>query len=114
LLRYVPCCLFLWGADAHVTLTILQPPSVSIPFAELIFRDIRVRGSLICSAEEAREMLQIVAEHNVSVETNVFKGLGEIEKLVELAESGKMKGKGVIEMDPEQIRDEQKSGVKLV
>jgi propanol-preferring alcohol dehydrogenase len=102
------------GADVDMPLTILQPPNVTIPFAELIFRDIRVRGSLICSAEEAREMLQIVAAHNVSVETNIFKGLGEIEKLVELAESGKMKGKGVIEMDSEQIRDEQKSGVKLV
>jgi propanol-preferring alcohol dehydrogenase len=97
-----------------MSLTILQPPNVSIPFAELIFRDIRVRGSLICSAEEAREMLQVVAEHGVSVKTNVFTGLSEIEKLVEFAESGRMKGKGVIEMDPEQIRDEGKSGVKLV
>jgi propanol-preferring alcohol dehydrogenase len=48
------------------------------------------------------------------VETNIFKGLGEIEKLTELAESGKMKGKGVIVMDPEQIQTEKKSGVELV
>jgi propanol-preferring alcohol dehydrogenase len=101
-------------SDVDVLLTTSQPPNVSIPFAELIFRDIRVRGSLICSPEEAREMLQVVAEHGVSVETNVFKGLGEIEKLTELAESGKMKGKGVIVMDPEQIQTEKKSGVELV
>jgi propanol-preferring alcohol dehydrogenase len=96
-----------------VLLTTLQPPNVSIPFAELVFRDIRVRGSLICSPDEAREMLQVVAEHGISVETNSFKGLSEIEKLVELAESGKMKGKGVIIIDPEQVQKEKRENVKL-
>lgn len=55
-------------------------------------------------------MLSIVAEHGVSVNTNAFKGLGEMEKLFELAESGKMKGKGVVIMDQSQI-DAQEKGV---
>ncbi|KAL1611065.1 hypothetical protein SLS59_000702 [Nothophoma quercina] len=88
---------------------IAQPENVSIPFQELIFRDIRVRGSLICSPEEARQMLQVVAEHGVTVNANSFSGLGEIEKLVHLTESGKMKGKGVIIMDPEQIKKEKEN-----
>lgn len=89
---------------------IAQPDNVSIPFRELVFRDIRVRGSLICSAEEAREMLQVVGEHGISVKTNVFHRLDELEKLVALAHSGKMSGKGVLVMDNEQIEKEKKNG----
>ncbi|KAJ4408068.1 hypothetical protein N0V91_003416 [Didymella pomorum] len=88
---------------------IAQPENVTIPFQELIFRDIRVRGSLISSPQEARDMLQIVAEHGISVNGNPFNGLGEIEKLVHLAESGKMKGKGLLIMDPEQIKKEKEN-----
>ena len=86
-----------------------KPDNVSIPFQELIFRDIRVRGSLISSPQEARDMLQIVAEHGISVNGNSFKGLEEIDKLVHLAESGKMKGKGLLIMDPEQIKKEKEN-----
>ena len=86
----------------------LQPENVTIPFREIIFRDIRVRGSLICSAQEAQDMLRVVSEHNISVNTNVFKGLGEMEKLIEFAESGKMKGKGIIIIDQAQVDAEGK------
>lgn len=74
-----------------------------------MFRDIRVRGSLISSPQEARDMLQLVAEHGISVNGNPFHGLGEIEKLVRLAESGRMKGKGLVIVDPEQIRKEKEN-----
>lgn len=86
------------------SINIDQPENVSIPFPELIFRDIRIRGSVISTPKEARQMLDVVAEHGISVETNAFNGLGEIERLVELAEGGKMKGKGILIMDPEQLR----------
>ncbi|KAH3916278.1 hypothetical protein HBH56_071090 [Parastagonospora nodorum] len=92
---------------------IAQPENVAIPFRELIFRDIRVRGSLIGSPNEARDMLQIVAEHNISVETNAFRGLGELEKLVHLAHSGKMKGKGIIVMTDEHVPKEKEIGAAL-
>lgn len=81
---------------------IAQPENVVVPFRELVFRDIRVRGSLISTPQEARDMLQLVAEHGISVRTNAFKGLGEIAKMVELAESGKMSGKGVLILDKSQ------------
>jgi propanol-preferring alcohol dehydrogenase len=38
-------------------------------------------------------MLNRVSKHNIKVQTNAFKGLSEIPKAVELAHSGKMKGK---------------------
>jgi len=92
---------------------IAQPDDVSIPFAELIFRDIRVRGSVICSPEEGREMLRFVAEHGISVETNAFEGLGEIEKVVSLAHSGKMRGKGIVVVDREQVERERGIGATV-
>lgn len=59
-------------------------------------------------------MLQVVAEHKITVKTNPFNGLKEIPKLVELAHGGHMKGKGIIIVDPEQIEKEKKAGVQLV
>ncbi|KAJ9664798.1 hypothetical protein H2201_005019 [Coniosporium apollinis] len=93
---------------------IAQPTEVCIPFAEYIFRDIRVRGSLICSREEAKRMLDIVAEHRISVKTNPFNGLKEITKLTDLVHGGKMAGKGIIIVDPEQIEKEKQSGLEMV
>jgi len=92
----------------------MQPENVSIPFQELIFRDIRVRGSLICSPEEAKRMLDVVAEHKITVKTNAFHGLKEIKKLIELAEGGHMKGKGIIIVDQKQIDKERKVDMELV
>ncbi|KAI9840657.1 MAG: hypothetical protein M1837_001381 [Sclerophora amabilis] len=78
---------------------IAQPDEVSIPFAELIFRDIHVQGSLISSRGEAQRMLELVAEHGIRVHTNIFHGLEQVPNLVELAHGGKMAGKGVIIVD---------------
>ncbi|KAL9004018.1 MAG: hypothetical protein Q9188_003159 [Gyalolechia gomerana] len=92
---------------------IAQPPEVSIPFAELIFRDIRVHGSLTSSRNEAQRMLEFVAEHNITVKTNPFFGLKEIPRLIELAHSGKMAGKGVIIVDEDEIRGgKERRGIK--
>ncbi|CAO2649173.1 Nn.00g101220.m01.CDS01 [Neocucurbitaria sp. VM-36] len=82
---------------------IAQPTHVSVPFRELVFRDIRIRGSLIASPEEARGMLEVVAEHGIKVRTNVFEGLGEVGRVVEFAESGRMVGKGVVVLDRGQV-----------
>ena len=75
-----------------------------MPFAELIFRDIRLKGSLISTRAEAQHMLEIVAEHNITVKTNPFFGLHAIPKLLELAHSGKMAGKCVVIVDEEEIK----------
>jgi propanol-preferring alcohol dehydrogenase len=90
-----------------------QPHGVVIPFQELILRDIRVRGSAVATLNDAQDMLELVALHGITVQTNSFRGLGEIEKLVELAHGGKMKGKGIVIMDHEQIERGKKIGAAL-
>lgn len=53
-------------------------------------------------------MLELVAKHNISVNANAFKGLAEMDRLIELAENGKVKGKGIVIMDQAQIDAEGK------
>jgi len=59
-------------------------------------------------------MLDVVTKHKISVSKTVFNGLAEIPKLIELAESGKLVGKGIIVVDPQQIEEERKTGIELV
>ncbi|KAK6859398.1 alcohol dehydrogenase GroES-like domain-containing protein [Apiospora arundinis] len=82
---------------------VAQPDEVCIPFQEFVFRDIRVKGSLLCSPEESRSMLEAVAEHGIEVKTNVFRGLESIEDLMAKVKEGKIQGKAVIVVDQEQI-----------
>ncbi|KAI7003931.1 hypothetical protein D0867_13268 [Hortaea werneckii] len=92
---------------------VAQPNEVKIPFPELIFRDIRVRGSLVSSAEESKSMLKCIAEHGISVKTNPFQGLDKIHELVEMVHGGKIQGKALIVVDQEQIDNEKNIGAKF-
>ncbi|KAL8788613.1 MAG: hypothetical protein Q9195_007208 [Heterodermia aff. obscurata] len=78
---------------------IAQPPSVSIPMEQFIFRDIRVHGSLLASRTDAQRMLDLVAAEKISVKTNPFFGLRQVPDLIALAQSGRMAGKGVLVVD---------------
>ena len=91
---------------------IAQPNTVSIPFQELIFRDVRIRGSLLCSQKEGDDMLACVRDHDIKVRTNVFAGLESIHDLVEMVHSGKIKGKAAIIVDEGQMEAEKKIGAK--
>ncbi|EOD52857.1 putative alcohol dehydrogenase protein [Neofusicoccum parvum UCRNP2] len=90
-----------------------NPDEVSVPFRELVFRDIKIHGSLICGPEEARQMMKVVSENGISVKTNPVHGLNEIPKLLELARSGKMSGKGIVIVDPKQIEHEKTIGATI-
>jgi D-arabinose 1-dehydrogenase-like Zn-dependent alcohol dehydrogenase len=92
---------------------VAQPENISVPFSELIFRDIRFKGSLICSPEESYAMMDHIAEHGIKVRTNPFQSLDKIEELLHMVESGKLRGKAVIVVDPKQIEAEQKIGAKF-
>ncbi|KAI1364938.1 GroES-like protein [Xylaria arbuscula] len=92
---------------------VAQPENLSIPFAELIFRDIRFKGTLLASPKESEEMVQCIAEHGVKVRTNPFQGLESIEELLSVVKSGKLRGKAVIVVDPEQIEAEKTIGAKF-
>ena len=85
---------------------VAQPDNVSVPFQELIFRDIRIVGSLIAGSEQSQDMLNLVSKHKIKVETNVFHGLDKVPEMVHLSHSGKMKGKAVCVVDEEAIEQE--------
>ncbi|KZL81297.1 alcohol dehydrogenase protein [Colletotrichum incanum] len=92
---------------------IAQPDDVKIPFHELVFRDIRVKGSLLCSKEESARLVKHVAEHGIQLETNVFHGLDKIHELVDLVHTGRMTGKAVMVVDEEQMEREKQLDVKF-
>ncbi|KAF4781985.1 alcohol dehydrogenase GroES-like domain-containing protein [Colletotrichum scovillei] len=92
---------------------IAQPDEVKIPFQELVFRDVRVKGSLLCSREESAGLMEHVAKNGIKLKTNVFHGLDKIHELVELVHTGKMSGKAVIVVDEQQMENEKKLGAKF-
>ena len=91
---------------------IAQPENIIIPFPEIIFRDIRIKGSLICNPDESKSMLDCIAKNGITVKTVPFAGLDKIEDLTKLVHSGKIQGKAVIVVDPKQVEDEKKIGAK--
>ena len=90
---------------------VAQPEEIKIPFQELIMRDIRLKGSVLCSAGESQEMVDFVAEHSVSAATVQFDGLDLVNGMVELAHSGKLRGKAVVIVDQEQLDREKSEAV---
>ncbi|KAI0182083.1 GroES-like protein [Hypoxylon sp. FL1284] len=94
---------------------VAQPPEVKVPFRELVFRDVRLRGSLLCAPEESEEMVGFMAEREregkgVRVETVAFQGLESIEELLRLVRSGELRGKAVVVVDPGQLEGEGRLG----
>ncbi|KAI0484145.1 GroES-like protein [Xylariaceae sp. FL0804] len=93
----------------HGTLVqIAQPERVWVPFQELVFRDVRIRGSLLCSPAESDDMVAFVAAHGIRVRTNPFPGLESFGELVRLVEGGGIEGKAVVVVDPAQLEAEKK------
>ncbi|KAL2436961.1 Alcohol dehydrogenase 1 [Exophiala dermatitidis] len=85
---------------------VAQPERVCVAFQHLIFRDIRIKGTLIAGQDYSQQMLDDVARYGIKVETNLFYGLEEVPKMVELAHSGKMKGKAVCVVDRAEFEKE--------
>lgn len=82
----------------------MQPPIVAIPYQELILRDIRVQGSVICSPDDAKEMIAMLPEMEQKlVHTTTFNGLNSIFDLVEKVSTGKIAGKAVVVVDETQL-----------
>ncbi len=81
-----------------------KPREVCIPFEEFIFRDLKVEGSMIASAKQGDDMLEVIAKHGIRVRTNVFHGLKQVPDLVEALRNGKIQGKGIVIVDEEAVR----------
>jgi alcohol dehydrogenase, propanol-preferring len=89
----------------HGTLVqVAQPAMVSVPFTELIFRNITIKGTLVAGQEVSQEMLNEVGRAGIDVETKLFYGLDKVPEMVELAHSGKLKGKAVCVVDEAQLK----------
>lgn len=91
---------------------VAQPKDVSIPFQEFVFRDVRVKGSVVASPGESEAMVRFIADSGVRVRTNVYEGLDKIEELLEVIHGGKIQGKAVIVVDQAQIEREKELGAK--
>ena len=79
---------------------------IEIPFHDVIFRDVRVKGSLIASPGESDAMLEFVARHGIKVKVNTF-SIEELEELLELVHSGKLQGKAVVVVDRDQVKSQE-------
>lgn len=96
-----------------IMVQVAQPDVVEIPFPELIFRGIKIHGSLLCSPEESKRMLETISEHGITVKTNSFYGLDKIGELTEMVHGGKIQGKAIIVVDEEQLKREKELGSKF-
>jgi len=76
-----------------------QPVEVSVPFQDIVLRDVTIQGTMLGGRKLAQEMLQVVAKHNIRAETQIFHGLEEVPKMVELARAGNLRGKAVCVVD---------------
>lgn len=76
-----------------------QPTEVCVPFQDIVLRDVTIKGTMAGGRGLAQEMLQVVADHNIQAETQVFHGLEEVPKMVELSRAGNLKGKAICIVD---------------
>ncbi|KAI1625585.1 alcohol dehydrogenase [Exophiala viscosa] len=76
-----------------------QPQEVSVPFMDIVLRDITIKGTMLGGRGVTQEMLEVASKHGVTAETQVFYGLEEVPKMIELSESGRLKGKAVCVVD---------------
>ena len=68
----------------------------------------------MCSVQQGRDMLDVVAKHNIKVKCNLFYGLDRITDLVTLCHSGQMQGKGVVVVDQEAVKLQRQGRANLV
>ncbi|KAH8914878.1 GroES-like protein [Atractiella rhizophila] len=95
----------------HGTLVQLaQPETVEIPFRELIFRDIRIVGSLLGSAEDWKDLIAFVEKHKIKGETKTFSGLQSLEEIEVAAREGRYPGKMVVVLDEEAVKADMARG----
>ena len=82
---------------------VAEPEVVEIPPDELVFRDIRIRSTLIASGDESREMLDFFATHNIHVDTKPFYGIDKIFQLVDWTHQSTSIGKACLAIDQSQL-----------
>lgn len=72
-----------------------QPPALSIPFRELIFKNVAVVGTLQGNGEDLQETIDFVDQHGVKIHTTTW-GLEDVNEMWEAQESPSHAGKNVV------------------
>lgn len=81
----------------HGTVVLLGQPDkgITMSFFSMIFRDIKLVGSLIGDTSDADELMKLVEDHNVEIKIKTWK-LDQAEEMRQEYLSGKSEGKNVI------------------
>lgn len=73
----------------------------AVPFYPLIFRDLRVTGSLLGNQQDLKELVDLVGREGIEVKTKTFK-LDEVPKLLGELHSPTFAGKAVVRVGEDQ------------
>lgn len=89
-----------YGTDLlarHGTFVLVGQPAEGVHFAfqDLVFKDIRVVGTMIGECEDGQGAIDLVAKHDIKVTTKTYR-LEDINQLVEESHSATKKGKSVV------------------
>jgi propanol-preferring alcohol dehydrogenase len=80
---------------------VAQPEEISVPFQDVVLRDVTIKGTMLGGRDVSQQMLEVVAKHQIKAETQVFYGLHEVVDMIALSNSGRLKGKAVCVVDRE-------------
>jgi len=84
----------------HGVLVVVGQPKDMIPFSfyEFVFNDIKVVGTLLAERDTVQDMVNLIAEHDIHVETTEWK-LEDCNEMVKAYNTGKTIGKHVVVFD---------------
>ncbi|CCG81730.1 Alcohol dehydrogenase [Taphrina deformans PYCC 5710] len=93
---------FLYSADItrkHGLMVVVGQPAdpVQVTYHSLIFRNIKVIGSLLSNVDEAQEMLKIIAEKDIKITVKEYP-MAKVNDMVEDTHKENMKGRLVMTM----------------
>ncbi|KAF5604631.1 ADH2-alcohol dehydrogenase II [Fusarium pseudoanthophilum] len=81
----------------HGTMVLLAQPEkgITLSYQNVIFRDIKLIGSLVADTDETEELLELVVKHNIQVKIKEWK-LEDAEEMRQEYLTGENSGKNVI------------------
>lgn len=81
----------------HGTMVLLGQPKegINMSYYNVIYRDLKLVGSLVADAPDAQELIDLVAKHHIEVKVKCWK-MKEVEEMKKEYESGEGDGKNVV------------------
>ena len=93
----------IWLTKKHGQLQVVGQPAdaIPVPFFPVIFRDLRITGSLLSDQKSLKELVDLVAKEKIEIKTTSY-SLEEIPKLLSDYGRPEHKGKLVVRVTDEQ------------